>query len=84
MDTEFLFYIVFMLLRGYYYLLILYIILSWVVDTKTSVLYQTVGVFCDPFFRIFRGLLVFGGMDFTPMLGLILYQLALGYIVTLY
>ena len=83
MDTELLFTTVYLILRGYYYLLIFYIILSWVVS-RESALYRAVGIFCDPFFRVFRGLLVISGMDFTPMLGLILYQLALAYVLNLY
>ena len=76
-------YYIYSFLSLYYYLLIFYIIMSWVPAIRESGFYTLLGVLCDPFFRIFRGWIVFGGMDFTPMVGLILYSTLLRFAVGL-
>ncbi len=65
------------ILTVYFYLLIGYILLSWVPEIRESRFYYYLHVICNPYMRIFRGLLVFGGMDFTPILGFMFYRIGL-------
>ena len=67
------------LLRAYYYILIIYVLMSWIPELRGSKFHQVVHNIANPYMRIFRGLLVFGMMDFTPILGFILYQVGLNY-----
>ncbi|MEC9484305.1 MAG: YggT family protein [Candidatus Izemoplasma sp.] len=62
------------LLRIYFYVLIAYVLLSWFPEFRQSKFYLYIYRLANPYMRIFRGLLVFGQMDFTPILGFILYQ----------
>jgi|GEM_PF-432413 len=66
-------------LRIYFYLLIAYVLMSWVPELRKTAIGQLIGKLADPYMRIFRGLLVFGMMDFTPILGFFLYQMGLNY-----
>jgi YggT family protein len=68
--------IIYRILQIYFYILIVYIILTWtpIVNTQFGRILKKL---TDPFLNIFRGLLVIGMFDLTPMLGLILYQLFL-------
>ena len=74
---------VILFLNLYYYALIFYIILSWVPAIRESSFYALLGTICSPFFRIFRGWIIIGNMDFTPMVGLILYSTLLRFAVGL-
>jgi len=76
-------YYIFTFLNLYYYVLIFYIIMSWVPAIRDSSFYKLLGMLCDPFFRIFRGWIVIGSIDFTPMVGLILYSSLLRFAVGL-
>jgi len=67
------------LLRAYYYILIIYVLMSWIPELRGSKFHQVIHSIANPYMRIFRGLLVFGMMDFTPILGFILYQVGLNY-----
>ena len=71
--------VVYYALRVYYWILIASILLSWIPDLKRSSLGRFIDRLANPYMRIFRGLLVFGMMDFTPILGFILYQIGLNY-----
>lgn len=71
--------VVYYALRVYYWILIASILLSWIPDLKQSSLGRFIDRLANPYMRIFRGLLVFGMMDFTPILGFILYQIGLNY-----
>lgn len=64
-------------LRIYYYSIFIFIIMGWIQELRNSVFYKYLGVIVEPFFRVFRGWLVFGGLDFTPMLGLFLLNILL-------
>lgn len=66
-----------MILWVYFYTIFAYILLGWIVEVRRSSFYRALGVVVEPFFRVFRGWLVFGRMDFTPMLGLFLFQILL-------
>ncbi|MBU1145442.1 MAG: YggT family protein [Firmicutes bacterium] len=69
----------FYVLRIYFYIMIVTIILSWtpIANSKFYLILQKI---CAPYLNIFRGWIVVGNMDFTPMLGLILYQILLSII----
>jgi len=64
-------------LQIYFYILIAYILLSWITELRNSKFYYYIKLLADPYMRIFRGLLVFGMMDFTPIIGFLLYQYGL-------
>ena len=70
---------VFYVLQAYYYVLIVYVLMSWIPEFRNSGFYKILDKIASPYMRIFRGLLVFGMMDFTPILGFILYQVGLNY-----
>jgi YggT family protein len=64
-------------LNIYFYMMIAYVIFSWVPSIRESKLYYYLHVLVNPYMRIFRGLLVFGSFDFTPILGFMLYNFGL-------
>ena len=64
-------------LQYYYYILIASILLSWVPDLKRSTIGQFIDKLANPYMRIFRGWIVIGVMDFTPIIGFIFYQYGL-------
>ncbi len=66
--------ILYQALQIYFILLILYILFSWVPEIRQSRFYEILHMICDPYMRIFRGWLVFGGMDFTPIIGFLFYR----------
>ncbi len=66
------FQIVYTLLNIYFYMIIAYVLLSWVPEIRQSKFYATLYQIVDPYMRVFRGVLVFGGMDFTPIVGIML------------
>lgn len=69
-------YVIYEILWIYFYVLLIYIILTW-----TPIINTPFGRFMkritDPFLSIFRGWLVIGMFDFTPLIGLLLYQFLL-------
>jgi len=65
--------IAFYALRFYFYLMLIKIILSWTPLVNTT-FYQALDRICEPYLGMFRGWFVFGNIDFTPMVGLLLYQ----------
>jgi len=78
------------LLRGvayaleiYYYILIAYILLSWITELRNSRFYYYIRLLAEPYMRVFRGLLVFGMMDFTPIIGFLLYRYGLDQLVNM-
>lgn len=66
-------------LLTYFYIMIVYVLLSWT-PLRNSCFYDILSKIVNPYLGIFRGWLVFSNIDFTPMLGLILYQVILGVI----
>jgi YggT family protein len=54
--------------------------MSWVPEIKHTKIGQLIDRIANPFMRIFRGIIVIGMFDLTPMLGLFLYQLGLTYL----
>jgi len=69
------------LLSIYFYIMIIYVILSWT-PLVNSKFYGYLRQIVDPYLGMFRGWLVFGQIDFTPMFGLILFQFLLRFIGT--
>ncbi len=65
------------LLTGYFYAMILFILLTWFPQARESKLYYYLFLITNPYLRIFRGVLVFGQMDFTPIVGFLLYSFGL-------
>ncbi len=65
------------ILEIYFFLMIAYILLSWVPSIRESKLYYYLHVIVNPYLRFFRGIVVFGYFDFTPILGFLLYRFGL-------
>jgi len=61
-------------LQYYYYILIASILLSWIPELKRSTVGQFIDKLANPYMRIFRGWIVIGVMDFTPIIGFLFYQ----------
>ena len=68
--------IILRILTYYFYIMIIYVLLTWTpwINSKFG---RILHMIVNPYLGIFRGWLVFGNLDFTPMLGLILYQVVL-------
>ena len=66
--------IIYYILQVYYWILIAYVLGSWIPELRKTRIYRVIHQLANPYMRIFRGLLVFGMMDFTPILGFLLYQ----------
>lgn len=67
------------ILKAYYYILIAYVLMSWIPELRGSKFHQVIHGIANPYMRVFRGLLVFGMMDFTPIIGFIIFQVGLKY-----
>lgn len=66
-------------LQAYLYILIAYVLMSWIPELRGTKLHQIIHNIANPYMRIFRGILVIGMFDFTPIIGFYLYQLGLRY-----
>lgn len=75
---ELILYGVYKFLQIYYYIMIACILLSWIPEVRSSKFYAMLNQITDPYLRLFRGLLIVGNFDLTPILGLMLYQFGLG------
>ena len=64
-------------LQYYYYILVASVLLSWIPDLKRSTVGQFIDKLADPYMRIFRGWVVIGVMDFTPIIGFMFYYFGL-------
>ncbi len=62
----------YLVLNVYMLLIFAYILLSWIPELRQSKFYAILHQIVDPYLRIFRGLLVAGNFDFTPLLGILL------------
>jgi YggT family protein len=71
--------IAFYILTVYFYIMIAYVLLSWT-PLVNSNFYRLLGKIVNPYLGVFRGWFTLSGIDFTPMLGLILFQLLLSFI----
>jgi uncharacterized protein YggT (Ycf19 family) len=61
-------------LSGYFYLMLVNIILSWFPTLQNIPFFAFVNRICQWYMRPFHGVLVFGMIDFTPMIGLGIYS----------
>ncbi|MGD9964176.1 MAG: YggT family protein [Candidatus Izemoplasmatales bacterium] len=68
--------IAYYVLLTYFYIMIIYILLSWT-SIRNSRFYYLLERIVNPYLQIFRGWLVIGSIDLTPMIGLLLYQFLL-------
>lgn len=66
-------------LNIYFYIILITVILSWT-PIVNSQFYQILLKITAPFMNLFRGWIVIGNMDFTPIIGFILYQALLNFI----
>ncbi len=64
-------------LRIYYYFLIGSVLLSWLPEIRNTKIGQIIERIANPYLRLFRGLIVVGMFDFTPIIGFILYNYGL-------
>ncbi len=78
----FILYYGYLALRIYFYIILITVILSWTPLVNTR-FYQILLKITGPYLNIFRGWIVISNMDFTPILGFILYQILLNYIGSL-
>ena len=76
---DLLLFIIYKALQYYYYVLIAYVLMSWIPEIQRTRFYAFVAKLADPYMRLFRGLIVIGMMDFTPIIGFILYNVGLNY-----
>ena len=65
--------ILYNVLQYYYYILVASVLLSWIPDLKKSTVGRFIDRLADPYMRIFRGWIVIGVMDFTPIIGFMFY-----------
>lgn len=61
----------------YFYFMVAVIIVGWIPGIREYRWFQVCERIVDFYLGRFRGLLVFNFIDFTPILGFIIYQLAL-------
>ncbi len=66
------FYALYMIINIYFYMIIAYILLSWVPELRKTKFYTMIYLIVSPYMRFFRGILVFGNFDFTPIVGIML------------
>ena len=69
-------YILYWILRVYF--LIAYVLMSWIPELRGTKIHQIIHSIANPYMRIFRGVLVIGMIDLTPIIGFLLYQWGLG------
>jgi YggT family protein len=69
--------LLFFILQAYFYLMITFILLSWFPSVHESKIFYYLYVITNPYLRIFRGVLVFGTLDFTPIVGFMIYSYGL-------
>lgn len=73
----------FYILHSYFYFMIAVVILSWVPGIREYKWFRTCEKISDFYLGRFRGLIVIGYLDLTPILGFFIYQMALRGIVLL-
>lgn len=66
-------------LQAYFYILIANVLLSWLPELRRTRIGQIINNIANPYMRFFRGLLVIGMFDFTPIIGFFLYSTGLRY-----
>ncbi len=69
--------VVYYLLNAYFYFMVAMIILSWIPGIYDKGWYQALSKISDVYIGRFRGLIVLGNIDFTPIIGFLFYELVL-------
>lgn len=69
--------ILYYVLNAYFYYMVLMIILSWIPGIQEKGWYQSLSKISDAYIGRFRGLIVIGYLDFTPIIGFAFYELVL-------
>lgn len=70
-------------LLAYFYVLIASILLSWLPELRRNKIGQFIERLANPYMRIFRGLIVIGMFDFTPIIGFIIYRFGLSQVLAM-
>ncbi len=70
-------YYTFQALQIYLYILIADVLLSWLPEIRQTTIGHWIHRLANPYMRLFRGWLVIGMFDFTPIIGFMLYQFGL-------
>lgn len=65
------------LLEIYFYLMIATILLTWFPEATKSRWFGYLYQLTSPYLRLFRGVIVIGQLDFTPIIGFLVYQFGL-------
>ena len=74
--------ILFYILRFYFYFMILVALLSWIPGVFNYKWYQVLRKISDFYMGRFRGWIVIGPVDFTPIIGFLIYEFALEFLAT--
>jgi YggT family protein len=64
-------------LEVYFYLMIATILLTWFPEATKTKWFEALYQITSPYLRLFRGVVVIGQFDFTPIIGFLLYQFGL-------
>jgi uncharacterized protein YggT (Ycf19 family) len=68
--------VLYQVMNVYFYIMIATIILSWTPLTNTK-FFMVLKIITDPYLNLFRGFIVLSNIDFTPIVGIFLYELLL-------
>ncbi|QMS85839.1 YggT family protein [Candidatus Xianfuyuplasma coldseepsis] len=71
--------VIYYALQVYFYFLIGSVLLSWLPELRRTKIGQLIDRIADPYMRIFRGVIVIGMFDFTPIIGFLIYNFGLRY-----
>ena len=66
--------VIYYILQVYFYFLIGSVLLSWIPELRRTKIGQLIDRIAQPYMRIFRGIIVIGMFDFTPIIGFIIYN----------
>ena len=80
MTYRFIILILYIILRAYQGVMGLSIITSWIPGVRSTKIGILINRTSDLYLGYFRGFLVFGGIDFTPMIGIAIYEFLIGLI----
>lgn len=65
------------ILEVYFYLMIATILLTWFPEATKTKWFNALYQITSPYLRLFRGIVVIGQFDFTPIIGFLVYQFGL-------
>ncbi|WNS43842.1 YggT family protein [Paenibacillus sp. MMS20-IR301] len=70
--------IVSILFRIYYYMIFIYILMSWVPNLRENFIGELLGKLVEPYLTPFRKIIppLFGTIDFSPIVAIVVLQLA--------